>query len=392
MQRYFLLIFFLLLLCTLVSAQKQGNIWYFGFNAGISFNAGAPVALTNGALSQSEGCATIADGNGNLLFYTDGSRIYNRNHVVMPNGSGLLGENISAQSAIIVPLPQSNTLYYVFTIGNWTTTTLRHGLNYSIVDMSLNNGLGDVTTKNSPLIENVREQVTAVHHSNCHDVWIVTHEKGNTNRYQAFLLTAAGVNTTPVTSAVGMSYNGGNRYGYLKASHDGKKLCSTLGYASTPVTIPTVELSDFDNATGQVSNIVTIATHNVIADAYASEFSPDDSKLYVVSYIGTFIYQYDITLGTPAAIVGSRVNIASGTSIKACVQLGPDKKIYVSRSGDGYLGVINNPNIAGTLCNYVDNGVYLAGKNASLGLPNFNALYFSYPNLGPDTLLCQGAT
>jgi gliding motility-associated-like protein len=379
-------------MCTLVCAQKQGNVWYFGSNAGISFNAGAPVALTDGALNQSEGCATIADGNGNLLFYTDGSQIYNRNHVVMPNGSGLLGENISAQSAIIVPLPQSNTLYYVFTIGNWTTTTLGRGLNYSIVDMSLNSGLGNVTVKNSPLIENVREQVTAIHHSNCQDVWIVTHEKGNTNNFKAYLLTAVGVNTTAVTSAVGMTYPGGNRYGYLKASHDGKKLCSTLGLAAASSPAATVELYDFDNSTGQVSNPVTLATHSVIGDAYASEFSPDDSKLYVVSYNNSFIYQYDITLGTPAAITGSRVNVASGSSIKACVQLGPDKKIYVSRSGGGYLGVINNPNIAGALCNYVDNGVYLAGKSGTLGLPNFNALYFSYPNLGPDTLLCQGAT
>jgi gliding motility-associated-like protein len=389
MQRHFLLTLVLVLMCAFVSAQKQGNIWYFGYNAGISFNAGAPVALTNGALNQSEGCASIADGNGNLLFYTDGYQIYNRNHIVMPNGSGLKGQSISAQSAIVVPLPQSQTQYYVFTIGDWFNTNA--GLNYSIVDMSLNNGLGDVTVKNSLLILNANEQVTAVHHRNCQDVWIVTHEKGNNNRYQAFLLTAAGVNTTPVTSATGMNYNGGNRYGYLKASHDGKKLCSTLGYASNPVSIPTVELSDFDNATGQVSNTITLAIHSVIGDAYASEFSPDDSKLYVVAYNGSFIYQYDITLGTPAAIVGSRINIASGTSIKSCVQLGPDKKIYVSRNG-GYLGVINNPNSAGTLSNYVDDGVYLAGRNASLGLPNFNALYFSYPNLGPDTLLCQGAT
>jgi gliding motility-associated-like protein len=379
-------------MCTLVSAQKQGNIWYFGFNAGISFNAGAPVALTDGAIHQSEGCASIADGNGKLLFYTDGSQIWNRNHLVMANGSGLRGENISAQSAIIVPLPQSTTLYYVFTIGNWTSTSLGYGLNYSIVDMSLNGGLGDVTVKNSPLIENVREQVTAIHHANCQDVWIVTHEKGNTNNFRAYLLTAAGVNTTPVTSAIGMTYPGGNRYGYLKASHDGKKLCSTLGLAAASSPAATVELYDFDNSTGQISNPVTLATHSVIPDAYASEFSPDDSKLYVVSYIGTFIYQYNITLGTPAAIIGSRVNVANGSSIKSCVQLGPDKKIYVSRYSGGYLGVINNPNIAGSLCNYVDNGVYLDGKTGTLGLPNFNALYFSYPNLGPDTVLCNNAT
>lgn len=391
MQRNYLLVLVLLLMYSFVCAQKQGNIWYFGWNAGISFNSGAPVALTDGALNQSEGCATIADGNGKLLFYTNGSQIWDRNHVVMPNGSGLRGQNISAQSAIIVPLPQSTTLYYVFTIGDWTNGSLGAGLNYSIVDMSLNNGLGDVTTKNSLLIENAREQVTAVHHSNCQDVWVVTHEKGNTNRYQAFLLTAAGVNTTAVTSAVGMNYNGGNRYGYLKASHDGKKLCSTLGYSAASSSIGTVELCDFNNSTGQVSNPVTLATHSVIPDAYASEFSPDNSKLYVVSYNRSFINQYDLSLAS-AAIAGSSINIATGTSTKTCVQLGPDKKIYVSRGGDDYLGVINNPNTRGILSNYVDDGVSLEGRSASLGLPNFNALYFSYPDLGPDTMLCNGTT
>ncbi|WP_207512865.1 gliding motility-associated C-terminal domain-containing protein [Longitalea luteola] len=381
-----------LLICPELTAQKQGNIWYFGRNAGVSFNSGAPVALTDGVINQSEGCASIADENGQLLFYTDGSQVWNRNHAVMPNGSGLRGQNISAQSAIVVPMPQNKNLYYVFTIGDWTNTSAGYGLNYSVVDMSRNNGLGDVTIKNSLLFENAREQVTAVHHSNCQDVWIITHEKGNNNRFHAFLLTAAGITPTAVTSAVGMTYHGGNRYGYLKASHDGKKLCSTLGYANTPTTSPTVELYDFDNLTGQVSNAVTLALHNAIRDAYASEFSPDNTKLYVVAFSGSFIYQYDVSLGSAAAILASRQSVGTGTSIKACVQLGPDKKIYVSRSANGYLGVINNPNNAGALCNYVDNGVYLGGRNGALGLPNFNALYFSYPDLGPDSTLCIGNT
>lgn len=392
MQRFALFVLLQLLICADITAQKQGNIWYFGRNAGVSFNSGAPVALTDGVINQSEGCASIADANGQLLFYTNGSQVWNRNHVVMPNGNGLRGQNISAQSAIVVPMPQSKDLYYVFTIGDWTNTAAGYGLNYSVVDMSRNNGLGDVTTRNGPLVENAREQVTAVHHSNCQDVWIITHEKGNTNRFHAFLLTAAGINPTPVTSAVGMTYNGGNRYGYLKASHDGKKICSTLGYANTPTAIPTVELYDFDNLTGQITNPVTLAMHSVIRDAYASEFSPDNSKLYVVAFSGSFIYQYDVSLGSAAAILASRRSVGTGSGNKACVQLGPDKKIYVSRSGDDYLGVINNPNNAGVLCNYVDDGVYLGGRRGALGLPNFNALYFSYPDLGPDSTLCMGNT
>ena len=83
---------FLLLLCfpLLLFSQNEGNIWYFGWNAGLDFNSGAPVALTDGQLFTLEGCASISDMNGDLLFYTDGMVVYNKNHVLMPNGSGII--------------------------------------------------------------------------------------------------------------------------------------------------------------------------------------------------------------------------------------------------------------------------------------------------------------
>ena len=76
----------------LASAQNESNIWYFGENAGLNFNSGIPVALIDGQLVRQEGCASISDNNGDLLFYTDGSLVYNKNHLVMPNGSVLTGD------------------------------------------------------------------------------------------------------------------------------------------------------------------------------------------------------------------------------------------------------------------------------------------------------------
>ena len=108
---------FLLLLFSLFSSygQKEAAIWYFGENAGLDFRSGVPVALEDGALSTLEGCATIFDTEGNLLFYTDGSTVWNRNHLVMPNGTQLLGNATSTQSAIIVPKPNDSDIFYVFT-------------------------------------------------------------------------------------------------------------------------------------------------------------------------------------------------------------------------------------------------------------------------------------
>ena len=81
------------LLSLLVHSQKEANIWYFGENAGLDFNNDIPVALIDGQLNTHEGCATIADDDGNLIFYTDGIAVWNKNHQVMLNGLGLMGDS-----------------------------------------------------------------------------------------------------------------------------------------------------------------------------------------------------------------------------------------------------------------------------------------------------------
>ena len=96
-------------------AQGETNIWYFGSNAGLDFNSGSPVALTNGQINTIEGSAVLSNNLGQLLFYTDGSTLYNKNHVVMQNGSGLMGHTSSSQSATIVPMPGNPNFFYVFT-------------------------------------------------------------------------------------------------------------------------------------------------------------------------------------------------------------------------------------------------------------------------------------
>src|SRR5689334_11643315 len=91
-------------------SQKEGNIWYFGMQAGLDFNSGSPVPLNNGVINTTEGCSSIADANGNLLFYTDGSTIWNRNHVPMPNGTGLLGNSTTTQAGLIIKQPGNPNL------------------------------------------------------------------------------------------------------------------------------------------------------------------------------------------------------------------------------------------------------------------------------------------
>ncbi|MCK5776971.1 MAG: hypothetical protein KAH25_12370, partial [Bacteroidales bacterium] len=65
-------------------SQKLANNWYFGENAGLSFESGSAVALLDGQLNTREGCASISSEDGDLLFYTDGTQVWNSNHEQMP--------------------------------------------------------------------------------------------------------------------------------------------------------------------------------------------------------------------------------------------------------------------------------------------------------------------
>ena len=130
-------------------SQKQANIWYFGQGAGVNFNFSPPRALTNGQLYTLEGCSTFSDSDGNLLFYSDGSTVWDKNHDIMnfndaaltPSEGQLLGDSSAAQSGMIIPKPLSNDIYYLFTV---TNNGNDKGFNVYTIDMSLNGGNGQL--------------------------------------------------------------------------------------------------------------------------------------------------------------------------------------------------------------------------------------------------------
>jgi hypothetical protein len=208
----------------ITKAQLETQNWYFGLNAGITFATIPPSALLNGAISTFEGSSTISDAQGNLLFYTDGMFVYNNLHQQMPNGFGLLGNPSSAQSGVIVPKPGSNTIFYVFTVD---AEGGPNGFRYSTVDMSLDNGLGDViaSSKNTLLFAPSVEKVAAVSHANGLYYWVIAHGLHN-NTYYAYLIDCSGINA-PITSNVGQ-IEGNPGWGCLSASSDGTKLATAM--------------------------------------------------------------------------------------------------------------------------------------------------------------------
>ena len=99
------------------TGHSQAETWYFGQNAGIDFVGGPAIPLTNMFNYNLPQCnALISDSTGSLLFYTDGKSVFDRRKKVMPNGAGLGGNPGVTQPAIIIPNPEDDNLYYIFTV------------------------------------------------------------------------------------------------------------------------------------------------------------------------------------------------------------------------------------------------------------------------------------
>jgi PKD repeat protein len=393
MRYIYTLLILLCLFCTAVHAQKEATIWYFGEEAGLDFNSGAPVPLLDGVMKAFEGCASIADKNGRLLFYSNGTNVWNRNHQLMPNGTGLQSNYSATQAAVIVPQPGSTNRYYIFTVDR-AEEAPGAGLSYSVVDMSAvsGGGLGDVVTKNILLLPTSTEKITAVKHRNGIDVWLVAHELSS-NVFHSYLITPTGITTTSVRSAAGTVYRQG--VGYLKASQDGSRLAAAVDFNL-------FEVYSFNTATGTVSAPIPLP-FSPLHWCYGVEFSPNGKLLYgskaaTSRPYPTEVHQFDLEAGSPAQITASAILVAVvpvtdattelGTSAGA-LQIGPDNRIYLARLYSEYLGVITRPDVRGAGCRYVPDEVHLSTRLSMYGLPTINNSYYRVPEF-LFTGLCFG--
>lgn len=433
---FYILLFFIT--SANIYGQKEAYNWYFGRNAGIRFNDnGSVTPLNGGQMVTNEGCSSMSDAYGNLLLYTDGRNVWDRNHLRMPGGTypemGLLGDPSSAQSGIIIPKKGNPNIYYVFTVdephhqnaavypeqfdGFYEETGslqfipnaddgFNNGLNYSVVDLSVtgaNGSIGDVTTRNVHLhtydpndINQAKykcsEKITAVKNNNDTGFWIVTHF---IDTFYAFLVDANGVNETPVTTQIAptvpVSGYRRNAIGCIKASPEGNYIAiahqSRGAVTGAAAGNGVVYLYNFDKATGTLSNPVMVMENT---NPYGIEFSPEEKKLYVSTQdpmTGTGeVWQYNLLA---ADINASGIAISNGNTATT-LQLGPNGKIYKAVNGEGYLDVINNPEEDGLACEYVSGGVDLpAGSMSVFGLPPFISSLFSAQIIANAT--CFGA-
>ena len=361
--------------------DKSSAIWYFGDSAGVDFRSCEPVFLENSAMPyQIEGCTSISTDEGDLLFYSNGDKVWNSNHQIMPNGvlANYFDNAITTtQGVIAIKQPKKKEIYYLFSIVNGE-------LSYSVIDMTLDNNLGDVvynTTFEIPYFS-LTEKLAAVHHSNGTDIWVSVHQS-DSDAFYSYLFTENGVVQTPIISVVGSMYNDYNSIGHLKFSPDGTKAaCAKFQDGD-------IEIFEFNPSTGIFSNPVLINPIFENKTTYGIEFSPDGTKLYVVfsnfiSNYGDELFQFDLTDYSQSAIQNSAYKISeslNGLTNFGALQLAINGKIYITQtpisgiysSNIHYLSAINKPNKSQLQCDYVDSSIYLGDGFGIYGFPNIVA-------------------
>jgi len=421
----------LLLVSYFSFGQLENANWCFKDYARVNFNPLATATSVNGGPVNTVGApASVSDANGNLLFYTNGNIIWDKFSNPMPNGSNIYSSQISStdQTTLIVPKPNHSNIYYVFTVNLNVVANGIRGFYYSVVDMCLNNGKGDVVPNQKNIVlknydgiplqydgnNNVTEsRLTSTPNNDKTKIWVSFFTRfatGTTNDRFAYnyLISENGINsvmdgTSPnattkytITAAEFPNYPPNwFAFGCIKFSPDGNYLCDANSCA--------VNVYTFNNTTGTLAFLATKYTfvQDVANAGYGVEFSPNSSLIYFSTY-ENILYQTSKGNGneddtskvmrvrqanvlTRGSVVIGEYALPATDSMKppptahdlGNLQLAIDNKIYVCSDHAGtpaytYLGVVQSPNTPGPNSLFITNGLQLAaGTTHERGLPQW---------------------
>ncbi len=386
---WFWLIVFTLFFINNAAAQKQANHWFtpnyhFDFNNNQINYTSLPIPMIP---SNGHRYASISDQEGNLLFVTNLRTVYDRNYNPMPNGeTGLIYVQgfDNGSHPIIIPQPGSD-LYYLF-LPNDTSSTF----DFVMVDMSKNNGLGDVVQKarNLPLATD-----GAASTGNCEIFWFFTTQRipdtnHMENRLIRYNITDKGLGSTPDTLLIDKLES----YYNLRFSSDGKKVAFQSYFGNYNLARVKIVLCDFDMEHGTFNNPISLY-ESYGQDYY--EFSPDNSKLYIAegsSFTNSYaLLQFDISTDDIDSIKNSKLLLYQGNDefwINRLI-LSPLGQIIceqASTTGTSKSALIRYPNKKGLACGFELNALSftLFGD-----LPNFVSTFLG-PNFDADFIVNAG--
>ena len=397
-------------------AQKEWSNWYYNGDNLLTFKNGKPQTVKGfinpipnwqtypfhfffwgrGGISYSDPLS------GDVKFIISNRLGFSSNYVDFPNPDFIRSCPDDKRSYHIIPFTDNTNRFYVVQFqsaehdlaaqetGLQVRCPNAIGLGYSIVDLSLNNGLGDFALTNNVIRSGLTGHITLIRHANQKDVWVVVHSVSS-NQFYSYLFTDNGIQP-PVVSSVGPFIPATSTAvrGYLTSNHSGNLIAASSGAVSG------VMLFDFNNATGGLSNYRTLKQMESIGYL---QFSPDDSKLYYNS--GSGIFQYDFNMLDVESSL-TKVYTDPVSDLIYDLQLAPDGKMYFTKTYmiendeyKEYTGSIECPNLPQFACNINPKAI----NTVSVAFPEFINDFIKDPkaplltkfDLGKDTAVCFGS-
>lgn len=370
---------------TTISAQGLNELWLSGYNSadGIPYG-GARMDLAPAVpmisyeyrnMNIRTTTAVLTNAENDLLFYTNGFYTANASNDTMVNGQGLnpsfyttdLGPGglAIAQADLVLPSLANTDEYWLI---HSTTDTIdpdayffSRFLYRSTVDMSLADGLGEVTQKNEIILTDTLESGgwAAVRHGNGRDWWVI----GRILKSEIFVRVLLTPDTVlgPYYQTIGVWRGGYSMTGVF--SSDGTQFACSDG-------VYDLDVFDFDRCTGELFG----HRHAVIDDlpfTGTAAFSPNGELIYVTSH--DRVFQYDLNA---ADLTQSQVTVAVWDSTYDThpvlatyfwiARLAPDGKIYISTGNSTrYLHVIHSPDEPGLACDLVQHDIMLPTYNVN---------------------------
>lgn len=366
-------------------AQNTYNIWYFGSYAGLDFNRSPVKSFVDSGFSTFESSTSICDSSGNILFYTNGNYITNRQGDTMKNGKMKKRHYSASQGSMALKVPGSSNLYLLL-LGTESESNYRgqvDSMSYAVIDMNGDNGRGEVIQKETGLLPRALENFAVALHANGHDYWIGAVEKKRSvfNVTQTLNgLSFSGIISYPSETG-DSSYSNFSRF-----SPDSRKM-ATIYTENTTNTLKKrfVNLYKFDNATGLLSDRITLPIGNVYGMPHL-EFSPGSRYLYVRQNVpgkSVCLLQYDLSRWDSVSIVQSNRNLGHSWGSLEGMQIGPDGRLYVFPSGyyngNHSLLCISRPDSPYPDCIGQDSAIDLGKGSNSLGFPYYPGFAFQRP-------------
>ena len=372
-------------------AQKNYNNWVFGDGAWIYFPdaVSGPSFVERAAINQVEGCTAYSDDSGNLLFYSDGQTVWNKNHISIINGTGLKGSWTASQGAFIFPIPGAKDKLYIIGLGA-TERSNEHAY-YSIIDYSKGYDKAEVIDKNKLLNDSYDgERATVIKKPDKPGYWLILDDVAFP-KYLIYDVSPSGISLFSTYNGI---MNKQDNHGVVKISPNSNLIISVNSDN------PEFEICRFNPFKGIIYESMMIKSADLGKTVHGADFSPNNRYAYISSNKRdgsgwtTILNQFDIIeyFKTKDPKLSNIVweNFNWRIASKEAVELAPNNKVYIASPETNYISCINSPNSKYPDCNYEKQAVDLNKTRSMLGLPS-RVVKPIIKYIFLDTVVCEGS-